>query len=83
MTHQFMYPNVNPVRGTAPRTDSGDPGHAVDTDNDTVSGPSSRAHRELRSGPPVGRDGPLRSAANSVRLVDAGAPGNADPIPST
>jgi len=61
MTHQFMYPNVHPVPGTAPRTDSGDPARAVDARNDTVDGPSSRAHEEQRSGPPVGREGPLRS----------------------
>jgi len=62
MTHQFMYPAVHPVPGTAPRTDSGDPARAVDARNDTVDGPSSRAHEEQRSGPPVGREGPLRSA---------------------
>jgi hypothetical protein len=67
MTHQFMYPNVSPVRGTAPTTDSGGPASSAGTHNDTVSGPSSRAHKEPRSGPPVGRDWPLRSAPNGVR----------------
>jgi len=61
MTHQFMYPNVNPVPGTAPGTASGGPADSVDTHNDTVSGASSRAQAERTSGPPVGRDGPLRS----------------------
>ena len=80
MAHQFMYPKVDPVRGPAPRTGSGGPADAADTHNDTVSGPASRAHPEPGSGPPVGRDGPLRSAqqpvsARSTAVVDAGSAG--------
>jgi len=80
MTHQFMYPNVHPVPGTAPRTDSGDPARAVDARNDTVDGPSSRAHEEQRSGPPVGREGPLRSTPRPAAGDRDAA--TADSIPS-
>jgi hypothetical protein len=34
ITHQFMYPQVTPVHGTAPRTDSGGPASSVGTHND-------------------------------------------------
>jgi hypothetical protein len=61
MTHEFMYPTVAPAPDTAPSTDSGDPAGSADTHNDTVSGPPARAPKEPRSGPPVKRDGPLRS----------------------
>ena len=60
-THQFMYPEVAPVSGSAPGTDSDGRASSADIHNDTVGGAPSRAQEEPASGPPVRRDGPLRS----------------------
>jgi hypothetical protein len=61
MTHEFMYPKVAPAPDTGPEADSRGPAGSAGTHNDTAGGAPSGAHEERRSGPPVARDGPLRS----------------------
>jgi hypothetical protein len=63
MTHEFMYPKVDAVDDTAPETPTGGPARSPGTHNDSVGDASTRGHEEPASGPPVGRDGPLRSAS--------------------
>jgi hypothetical protein len=62
MTHQFMYPKVNPVRDTEPTTDSDGSAGPAGPHNDTAGGPPSRVHTEPGSGPPVVPGAPLPSA---------------------
>ena len=72
MTHQFMYPEVTPVHGTTPGTDSGGPASAVGSHNDTASGPTVPSTQGAWERPArrAGRAAPLRTCGPRRRTLD-------------